>query len=109
MNWGGVRRARQLAVAYLIAFPATVAGIVLVLTAQATGHQQLTMPGGVLFVAGQLVINALSFALREVVPLRAGGQQRDGRALAWNRMSLGLEMAGAWRFVRSGEGGLSRG
>lgn len=85
-----------------------VAGIALVLGAQATGHRQLSIPGGVLFVGGQLVITALSFALREVVPSRPGGRPRDRRASAWNRLSVGLELGRAWRVARSGEGDLSR-
>lgn len=108
MNWTGVRRARQLAIGYLIAFPAMVTGIVLVLVSQATGRQQLSIPGAVLFVGGQLVITGLSFALRDVAPVRPGGRQRDPRAAAWNRLSSGLELMPAWRFARRGEGGLSR-
>ena len=100
MNWGGVRRARAFAVAYLVAFAAMVIGVALVLSAQATGNQPLSIPGAVLFVGGQLVITALSFALREVVPVRPGGRTRDRRALAWNRLSLGLEMRAAWRVAR---------
>ncbi|MGZ0151502.1 hypothetical protein ACXJJ3_30915 [Kribbella sp. WER1] len=98
MNWGGVPNAGRLAVAYLVAFPAMVAGIALVLIAQITGHQAPAIPGGVLFVAGQLVITGLSFALRDVVPPRPG-RQRERWQLAWNRLSLGLELARARRVL----------
>ena len=107
MNWGGVRHGRQLALAYLITFPGMVAGLALVLGAQATAHEQLSIPGGVLFVGSQLLITALSFVLRDAAPVRADGRRRDRGAVAWNRLSSGLELPAAWRVARSGEGDLS--
>lgn len=99
MNWSEVPNGRLFAGLYLIAFAAMVVGLVALLVTQVTGQELLPVAvlGG-LFVGGQLVIVGLSHALRAAVP--AGSPQRDPRGAAWNRLTLGRELSGAWRALR---------
>jgi protein-S-isoprenylcysteine O-methyltransferase Ste14 len=100
MTWPEGVWGRALAAVYLVAFVAMVVGLVQVLGSQLTGHDLLTWLGVVLFVAGQLAITGLARLLSNAVPASSTGQRRDPRGVAWNRLTLGRELAGAWRVVR---------
>ncbi|WP_350281459.1 hypothetical protein [Kribbella sp. HUAS MG21] len=98
MDWSGVPNRKLLAGLYLVAFPAMVAGLVALLVSQLTGQSLLPVVAGILFVGGQLVIVGLAHTLRAAVP--AGSTKGDPRGVAWNRLTLGRELPGAWRVVR---------
>ena len=101
MNWGGVRSGRQLAGVYLAAYAALVIGVVLVVGSQITSGGGAVPIGGVLFIASQVAMYALAYRLRDAVPLGPNNKSGDRLRLAWNRLALGRELAGAWRVVRS--------
>jgi len=100
MNWAGTHHGRLLASLYLIAFPAMIIGLVLLLGSQLTGRDLLTGLSLVLLIGGQLVITGLSLALRDAVPAGSVKAGRDPRGFIWNRLSLGRELPSAWRLVR---------
>jgi hypothetical protein len=100
MNWNGTRNGKLLASLYLIAFPAMVIGLVTLLASQLTGQNLLPVVAVVLFVGGQLVITGLSLAVRAGVPAGTAKVGRDPRGIAWNRLTLGRELPGAWRALR---------
>jgi hypothetical protein len=100
MNWSGVPNGRLFAGLYLIAFPAMVVGLVALVASQLTGQDLLPVVAGVLFIGGQLVITGLSLALRAGVPASSAKVGRDPRGIAWNRLTLGRELPGAWRALR---------
>ncbi|WP_371404578.1 hypothetical protein OHA10_02710 [Kribbella sp. NBC_00662] len=100
MTWPEGSRGRALAAAYLVAWAVMVIGIVLVLGSQLSGRDLLVWPASAMAVAGQLVITGLARLLRDAVPATSVRGRTDPRAVAWNRLSLGRELPGAWRVVR---------
>jgi hypothetical protein len=56
----------------------------------------------ILFVAGGLAIIALAVALRRRMPVRTTGLTKSmtGYQSAYYRLSLGLEVPGAWRAIK---------
>src|SRR5262245_32954928 len=103
MNWPDGVLGRAMAAAYLIALPTTYVGAVWLLILQLTGHEDF-MSGGALavFGAGALTVTALSVVLRNRVPERTNrlskSMANDQRA--YYRLTLGLELASAWRMVK---------
>lgn len=100
MNWHGMRNGKLLASLYLVAFPVMVVGLVALLASQLAGQNVLPVVAGALFVGGQLVITGLAFTLRAAVPAGSLKPGKDPRGIAWNRLTLGRELSGAWRAVR---------
>jgi hypothetical protein len=98
MNWPEGSKGRTLAGIYLIAFVAMVIGLVWTLCNQATGGggAQLAI-GVVLFVVAQVTITAMAFGLRNSLP----GKTDLGYQRAWQRLTLGRELATAARLLRA--------
>jgi len=105
MDWGGTGNGKRLAGVYLAAFAAMVIGLVLIAVQLGSeGDSPVRTVGIVLFAGSQLGLFGLSVALRDAVPVKPGGRERDRRATAWNRLALGLEVPRAWRMLRGAEG-----
>jgi hypothetical protein len=102
MNWPAGVLGRALAAVYLLAFPALYAGVVWTLIGQWTGDGSPRTGAIILFLAGGLLIIALSFVLRRRVPESTNKLTRSmaGNQLAYHRLALGFELRGAWRVVR---------
>jgi RsiW-degrading membrane proteinase PrsW (M82 family) len=99
MDWPVGVIGRILAAVYLVAFPATYAGVVWTFIDQWRGDDMTLNGATILFLAGALLIMALSVVLRHRVPERPNrltkGMSGDQRA--YHRLALGLELARAWR------------
>jgi len=110
MTWPDGALGRALAALYLIAWPATLAGVVWTLILQWSGDDGWGGGALILFVAGVLTITGLSVVLRKRVPEKTNRLTKNmaGDQRAYHRLALGLELRGAWRVVR-GEGGLTGG
>jgi hypothetical protein len=75
-----------------------VAGLVWTLYNQATGgHGAQLSAGFALFVVAQVTITAMAVGLRSTLPDRGGSNYHR----AWQRLSLGLELATALRLFRA--------
>jgi hypothetical protein len=103
MDWPVGVTGRILAAVYLIAFPATYAGVVWTLVDQWTGNDIALNGAWILFLVGALLIIALSIVLRRRVPERANRLTKGmtGHQRAYHRLALGLELARAWRALRN--------
>jgi hypothetical protein len=101
MDWPGGRNGRLLAGTYVVAFAAMVLGIAWTLYNQATGGGgSQVIVGACLFLAGQLLISLLAFALRARAPLTQGKGRPSGYQVLWHRLSLGRELPAASRVLR---------
>jgi hypothetical protein len=100
MNWPTEQQGRRLARLYLVAFMATLIGVVWTLYNQATSSDgtQIFIGAG-LFVAGQLALIALALKLRGSLPEKPG-RGPSGYQLAWQRLALGRELPTAVRLAR---------
>jgi hypothetical protein len=98
MNWPAGSKGRILAGIYLVAFAAMVAGLMWTLYNQATGGDGAQLSAGIaLFVVAQLTITAMAVGLRSTVPDTRGSNYHR----AWQRLTLGLELATALRLFRA--------
>jgi hypothetical protein len=99
MDWTGRRTP---AGAYIALFVANWVGVLLVLIGQLTDAGSTVIAGIVLFAIGQAGINALAFALRRLpVPAGRFDVKASNFSRAWHRLTLGLELGGAWRALRN--------
>jgi hypothetical protein len=100
MDWLGTPNSRTLAGLYLVAFLATLIGLVLTLINQWTeGEGSRVAVGATLFVGGALGITALAFGLRNRVPAPTSrfAANTTNYQRAWQRLALGRELPAAWR------------
>ena len=100
MNWPTEQRGRRLARLYLVAFMATLIGVVRTLYNQTTSRDGTpAFIGAGLFIVGQLLLIALALKLRASLPEKPGeGPSRFH--LAWQRLALGRELPTALRLAR---------
>jgi hypothetical protein len=102
MDWGAVRNGKLLAAVYLIALVMLYAGVLWLLIQQWTGTESMGLAAPILFFGGGLAIIALAVALRRRIPVRTTGLTKSmtGHQRAYYRLSLGLEVPGAWRAIK---------
>ena len=87
-----------MAVVYLIDFVVMLIGLGWSLINQLAGNTgALPTVGYVLFVAGQVGLIALALAFRAGVGGAGGAAAATSYQRAWHRLTLGLELPGAWR------------
>ncbi len=87
-----------MAVVYLIDFVVMLIGLGWSLTNQLAGFAgPLPTVGYVLFLAGQAGLIALALAFRAGVAGPQGAAVATSYQRAWHRLTLGLELPGAWR------------
>ena len=97
MDWAKVPNARVLAAAYAVGFVAWLIGVVLLMFGQvAWGAIAGTLVGAGLFLIGQVLISVVAFTVRKNFQTSTA---TSSFSQAWQRLSMGLELAPAVRLL----------